>query len=221
MLISSSPGRGSRLRDHLLLVPYRRIAALTLLGSSVLAAALLVVVYLLFRAVVSRALRPVEAMAQQAARWSAHDVDGVDGGRASSNGHPVRVSVSRLPIDDSDLAVGIDDAVLERVLAPLVDNALRYARQSISVQVAGSSRTVEIDIADDGPGIPDAALPHLFEPGWRGEPNGAHDGAGLGLALARRLAVAAGGSLTAATTAAGPSSRSPCRAHERTICVVR
>lgn len=300
------------------LVPYHRTTTLTLLGSSVFAAALLIVVYLVLRAVVSRALRPVESMAQQAARWSAHDVDrrfgdtprprelhalamtldgvldrisavvrhekqlsaelshelrtplarimaevsllrarprdqheldasqadieesatqmnhiletlmstarsesGVAPGRCdpvavvrrtisrvrksrvSGNGHPVRVSVSRLPIGGSDLAVGVDDAVLERVLTPLVDNALRYARESISVRVTRFPRTVEINIADDGPGIPEAALAHLFEPGWRAEPDDTHDGAGLGLALARRLAVAAGGSLTATTTAAG------------------
>jgi signal transduction histidine kinase len=300
------------------LVPYRRTVTLALLGSSLFAAALLVVVYLVLRAVVWRALRPVESMAQQAAQWSAHDVDrrfgdaprpmelhalattldgvldrisavlrhekrlsaelshelrtplarilaevsllrsrpreqheldmshatieesatqmnhiletlmstarsesGVapgrcdpiavirrtttraQGSRASGSGSQVRISVSRPPIDDSDLAVGVDDAVLERVLAPLVDNALRYARENISVRVTGSSRTVEINIADDGSGIPDAALPHLFEPGWRAEPHGEHDGAGLGLALAHRLAVAAGGSLTAATTTAG------------------
>jgi signal transduction histidine kinase len=300
------------------LVPYRRTAALTLLGSSLFAAALLVVVYLVFRAVVTRALRPVESMGQQAARWSAHDVDrrfgdtprpmelhalamtldgvldrisavlrhekqlsaelshelrtplaritaevsllrsrprdqqeldashavieesaaqmnhiletlmstarsesGIAPGRcdpvavihratgraadaaASGDANRVRVSMSPLSGEGDDLAVGVDDAVLERVIAPLLDNAARYAREHVSIQVTGSSRAVAIDIADDGPGIDASALPHLFEPGWRAEPNGSHDGAGLGLALARRLAVAAGGSLTAASTQAG------------------
>lgn len=304
--------------SSLSLTPYSRTVALTLLGSSLFAAALLVVVYLVFRAVVTRALRPVESMAQQAARWSAHDVerrfgdtprpteldalaltlDGVldrisavlrhekqlsaelshelrtplaritaeisllrsrprdqreldvshatveesaaqmnhiletlmstartesgaapgrcdpvavihratgraDDAVAAGNGHPVRVAVSRLPADADELTVGVDDAVLERLLAPLLDNAWRYARELISIRVTGAARDVTIDIVDDGPGIPAVALPHVFEPGWRAEPGSAHDGAGLGLALARRLAVAAGGSLTAATTSTG------------------
>ncbi len=45
----------------------------------------------------------------------------------------------------------------------------------------------------------------LFEPGRRADPGDGHDGAGLGLALARRLARAAGGDLTLA--AAGPGAR--------------
>jgi signal transduction histidine kinase len=54
-----------------------------------------------------------------------------------------------------------------------------------------------VTVADDGPGIPDDARERIFEPGVRLAPNDASGGAGLGLSLARRLARAAGGDVTA------------------------
>ena len=56
---------------------------------------------------------------------------------------------------------------------------------------------VVVTVADDGPGVPPEARESVFEPGVRVGPENGHDGAGLGLALARRLARAAGGDVTA------------------------
>ena len=42
------------------------------------------------------------------------------------------------------------------------------------MQLTALSRRVVIDIQDDGPGIPDAARAHLFEPGWRVQPHDGH-----------------------------------------------
>lgn len=47
---------------------------------------------------------------------------------------------------------------------------------------------VRIEITDDGPGVPPDFAPELFRPGRRADPRDGHDGAGLGLPLARRLA---------------------------------
>lgn len=113
---------------------------------------------------------------------------------------PVRLS---LPTDSPDFSVGCDAAVLERILVPLIDNALRYARQQVTVRLTALSRRAVIDIEDDGPGIPEAGRAHLFEPGRRAQPDDGHTGAGLGLALAQRLAASAGGFITAADTGAG------------------
>ena len=105
----------------------------------------------------------------------------------------------------SRLAVGVDAAVLERVLGPLLDNALRYAGSRVEVVVDDDGPWVTLTVLDDGPGVAPADADAVFEPGWRAAPpdshNGAgddeagHDGAGLGLALAVRVARAAGGSL--------------------------
>jgi len=102
-----------------------------------------------------------------------------------------------------DIRAGVDAAVLERALAPVLDNALRYAVHEVRIEVKGGSDAVMIDVLDDGPGIQGASLPHVFEPGRRGDPADGHQGAGLGLALARRLLVASGGGISASSSPLG------------------
>ena len=65
------------------------------------------------------------------------------------------------------------------------------------VTVTGRAVDVGVDltVTDDGPGVPAEHRSGVFEPGRRADPTDGHDGAGLGLALAHRLAVAAGGCL--------------------------
>jgi signal transduction histidine kinase len=64
---------------------------------------------------------------------------------------------------------------------------------------------VRFRVRDDGAGVPAADREKVFEPGWRGERATAVNagGAGLGLALARRLARAAGGDVRAAGNGGG------------------
>jgi signal transduction histidine kinase len=101
------------------------------------------------------------------------------------------------------LAVGADAAIIERVFAPLLDNARRYARASIQVTGLRTAESVTIDITDDGPGVPVELREAVFEPGWRATVDDGHDGAGLGLALSRRLARSVSGDVTVV----GPGSR--------------
>jgi signal transduction histidine kinase len=102
-----------------------------------------------------------------------------------------------------DTWAGVDAAVLERALAPVLDNAFRYAVHEVRLEVHGSPAAVTIDVVDDGPGIQQASLPHVFEPGRRANPADGHHGAGLGLALARRLLIASGGGITASSSTHG------------------
>lgn len=95
----------------------------------------------------------------------------------------------RIRVTGPDVVVGVDAAVLERILAPLVDNAARYARRTVVLEVTG---TPSVLVHDDGPGLPDALLETVFDPGRRARPDDGHSGAGLGLALSRRLARASG-----------------------------
>lgn len=98
-------------------------------------------------------------------------------------------------------AVGAPGDLVERALQPLVDNALRYAEHSIEVAVGSEGGEVWIAVEDDGPGIPTALAPTIWEPGVRGEDS---DGVGLGLALSRRLVLSCHGRVdVAAPTAHG------------------
>lgn len=104
-----------------------------------------------------------------------------------------------LPVMSSDvdpaLAVGVEAAVLERALAPLVDNACRYASSQVVVRAWRTSSLVHVVVVDDGPGVAPDLIERVLEPGFRADPGEAHRGAGLGLALAVRLARTAGGDL--------------------------
>jgi signal transduction histidine kinase len=290
------------------LAPYRELQRLALGGSAAVAVLLLAVVHLVLRANVGRALRPVQQMSQQAARWIADDVDRrfdresrptelaelaatLDGvldrlsavlrheqrltnelshelrtplsrlraevelaqarhpgdpevaaglaavvaaaadmqqiietlltsARAGTRSAPGRcrpaeavaellaVTASRPGVEisadiDPALTVGVDAAVLQRLLAPLLDNALRYARTSVTVRAERGADGVVLVVEDDGPGVAAEDADRVFRPGWRADPDDEHPGGGLGLALAARLATASAGSVTCRPGAGG------------------
>jgi len=90
-----------------------------------------------------------------------------------------------------------DPAVVQRALMPLVENARRHARTRVGLELTSGDGRVRLAVRDDGPGLDPALGERAFEPGTRGA--GQHDGgAGLGLALARRLARSCGGDVVAA-----------------------
>lgn len=93
---------------------------------------------------------------------------------------------------DADI-LGVDASVTGRILAPILDNAHRYARTRIAVDARRVENEVMIDVSSDGPAIPGRLYDRVFDPGFRADELDGHDGAGLGLPLARRLARAADG----------------------------
>jgi two-component system sensor histidine kinase KdpD len=104
-----------------------------------------------------------------------------------------------------DEAVALADAgLLERVLVNLIDNALRYAPNSVVRVNAGNvGDRVLITIVDEGPGIPRGTEEQLFAPFQR---LGDHDnttGVGLGLSVARGFVEAMGGTISATDTPGG------------------
>ena len=100
--------------------------------------------------------------------------------------------------DDAVVLEG-DHAALLRVLVNLLDNAARHARSRVELRVSAGEADVRLEILDDGPGIDPDDLPQLFEPLFRADRtrNSATGGAGLGLAIVRRLTAAHGGSVHA------------------------
>ncbi|MER5792301.1 sensor histidine kinase KdpD [Streptomyces sp. NPDC001980] len=101
--------------------------------------------------------------------------------------------------------VEADAGLLERSVANLVENAVKYSPPDRPVLVSASAIAdrVEVRIVDRGPGVPDEAKERIFEPFQRygDAPRGA--GVGLGLAVARGFAEAMGGTLTAEDTPGG------------------
>ncbi len=107
----------------------------------------------------------------------------------------------------SDLPEVLADAgLLERVVANVVQNAVRYAPPGSRVRVAGSAHRgrVELRVIDRGPGIPAAAAEAVFRPFQRTDDSPANGaGVGLGLAIARGFTEAMGGEVSAEPTPGG------------------
>ena len=98
------------------------------------------------------------------------------------------------------LRLGLDADLAERILQPVVENACRYGRSRVGIRLERDSARIVYLVEDDGPGVSPDERETIFEPGVRGlagrASNGA-GGAGLGLALARRLARSAFGEIVA------------------------
>ncbi|GGW87765.1 two-component sensor histidine kinase [Streptomyces malachitofuscus] len=94
---------------------------------------------------------------------------------------------------------------LGRVLANLLDNARRHARERVTVTVRREGAWAVLGVADDGEGVAEADRERIFERFVRLDAARSRDdgGAGLGLAIARDVAVRHGGTLTAGAAPAG------------------
>jgi two-component system sensor histidine kinase KdpD len=98
---------------------------------------------------------------------------------------------------DPSPSVRVDAHQIERVLANLVENAIKYSPvgEPVRVQVAATPSEAVIRVIDHGPGVPVQERERIFEPFNRGTRHGDVGGAGLGLAIARGFAEANGGQL--------------------------
>ena len=112
---------------------------------------------------------------------------------ASTRGVELRLEGVTEPV-----RMGVDREIAERILHPVVENALRYGRGEVCVSVARNGTTVLFAVDDDGPGVTSDEHETIFEPAVRGSAGrSTNSGAGLGLALARRLARAVSGDVEA------------------------
>lgn len=115
-----------------------------------------------------------------------------------------RSGIDRVKVDVGDAVAMADAGLLERVLANLIDNALRYAPDCVVRVNAGRVRErVLINVIDEGPGVPRGTEEQLFAPFQR---PGDHDnttGVGLGMSVARGFVEAMGGTISATDTPGG------------------
>jgi two-component system OmpR family sensor kinase len=118
----------------------------------------------------------------------------------------VRLVVGQVDGSEPAAMAMADPERLAQVVANLVENALKYAATTVEVgtQTVSGGRTIEIAVADDGPGIDPDDLPRVFERLYtsRRQP-GRKVGTGLGLAIVRELVTAMGGRVDVGPTAEG------------------
>ncbi len=121
----------------------------------------------------------------------------VDRARRRLAGHALELELGGVP------PVEVDAVVLDQVLANLLENAAKYTPPGTRVRVGarelGGEDRVRITVEDAGPGVPDAALKHLFDKFYRvpGRSAGSRGGTGVGLAVVRGLTEALGGRVVA------------------------
>ncbi|MBF6544635.1 ATP-binding protein [Nocardia brasiliensis] len=130
-----------------------------------------------------------------------------------------RAAMDRVKVEVGDVSVCADSGLLERVVANLIDNALRHATRDMAfTQPAGSGDyhpppvrvtaeregdRVSIAVVDTGPGVPPGAEEQLFEPFQRLGDRDNTTGVGLGLSVVRGFVEAMGGTVHAEPTPGG------------------
>jgi two-component system sensor histidine kinase MtrB len=105
--------------------------------------------------------------------------------------------ITELPGDDP--RVRVDARRIDVVLANLIGNALRHGAAPVTLRATATQESLVIDVADDGPGIPEEVLPHVFDRFYKADAARARsEGSGLGLAIAMENVRLHHGTLTAA-----------------------
>jgi len=106
--------------------------------------------------------------------------------------------------------IAVDEIRIAQVLGNLVSNALRYTSEGGQIVLAArrESQQIVLSVQDNGAGIAPDALSHIFERFYRVDPSRQSESAsGLGLAIAKSLAQAHGGTITAHSVGLGKGTR--------------
>ena len=122
----------------------------------------------------------------------------VENWRSTQGGPEQSVAITAAPGDDWVL---VDPLRISQVVTNLMENIVRHARgfQNIYIRIQPETDWVHLVIADDGCGIPEKDLPHIFQRFYRVEKGRSREsgGTGLGLSIVKHIIVQHGGSITA------------------------
>lgn len=145
----------------------------------------------------------LEETVQRALLGISKGATGFGSTRAATRGK-LPVGLDRVKVEVGDAVAMADSGLLERVLANLIDNALRYAPDSVVRVNAGQvGDRVLIAVIDEGPGIARGTEEQLFEPFQRLGDTHNSSGVGLGLSVAKGFVEAMGGTVIATDTPGG------------------
>jgi signal transduction histidine kinase len=120
-------------------------------------------------------------------------------GQTMGEGHAVAISVD-VPEGETFEVQGVASRI-ESVLRNVIDNALSFARERVRVELRRDGDAVVVVVSDDGPGIAPGDLPRVFDRFFT--TRGDSRGTGLGLALARAVVEAHGGTMHAESPPSG------------------
>ncbi len=129
-----------------------------------------------------------------AIEWMPVDLGDVAFEAASAVGRSAETRGVRVLVDPEPAMISGDGARLRQLIVILVDNAVRHSPRhgTVQVTVRASGEVASVEVTDEGPGVREADMPHVFDRFWRapGAPSG---GTGLGLAIARWIVDQHGG----------------------------
>lgn len=111
--------------------------------------------------------------------------------QANRNENPIELDV------EHGLVVRGDESALQRLIRILVDNGHKHGAGTVSIDAWIEDGSVQLLVADEGPGIADADADRIFERFYRSEEARSTSGFGLGLAIAHEIVTAHGGTIAA------------------------
>jgi two-component system sensor histidine kinase KdpD len=142
------------------------------------------------KVVLNRQWQPIEEVVGSALR-AIHPILG---------NRPVQVA-----LDDDVPPVRIDAVLIERILINLIENAIKYTPSDTPIKIGASAtpESIEVWVADEGPGLPLGHEEEIFNKFVRGKKESSIPGVGLGLAICRAIAEAHGGTVQGITRPGG------------------
>jgi two-component system OmpR family sensor kinase len=103
--------------------------------------------------------------------------------------------------------INADEQRMHQVVTSLLDNVRIHTPvgTAVQIEIKDEGDTVVLEVSDNGPGIPESALGHIFDRFYRADPSRSRDsgGSGLGLSIVEAIVVAHGGTVVASNLDTG------------------